>query len=816
MSEIPFDQMPPDPLREENLFLRGLIDAALWVSEMAVAPDGLIRLFNKGAETMLGYTAGETVGKLHLWDLLDRAEFEGRKRELSEQFGRPAAFHEVVIRVGERGVPAGMQWNMVRKDGSALPVMLNVSPVRVKGRFAGYLAVARDIGEQILQEGRLEQARRAAETASRAKSEFLATMSHEIRTPMNGILGMAGLLLESDLGARQRKRAETLRDSAEALLGVLNDILDFSKMEASKLELEVADFDLRKLVEDVADLMALKAQEKGVEVLCAIEPDVPTRLQGDPNRLRQILSNLMGNAVKFTAQGHVSLTVRLQDAPEVRPIRFEVTDTGIGIPENKRHILFQPFSQADASTARKHGGTGLGLSIVSGLVRMLGGKLGFESKEGEGSTFWFTADLSPQPEVRRPRALSLAGKRVLVVDDNAASRGRIVSLLNYWQCASGEAASAGRAMELLEGKPENMLENPGSCWDAVLIDREMPRCSGERLAAMIRTQAGLRNLPLVLMTDLRHSGDQAHWASTGFAGRVTKPIKQGELGGCLASVLGLARLDNAAAAPEMRRGSTKARGVRKLLLVEDNAVNREVALGILENLGYPADVAFDGKMALGMLQTGRYAAVLTDCQLPEIDGYELTRRIRSGLSGALDPQVPVIAMTANALAGDREKCLESGMDEYVSKPIDSRKLEAVLDRMTQAHDEAGSAEPAKAEAAEISAVAAAFDRDDLIERLMGNESVARRVVQRFVADMPAQLQALSEALSRTDREQAHLLAHSIKGASANVSGVSLTRAAGELEAAARDGDMARAGEAYTGVRTEFDRLTEVFGEFLES
>jgi len=779
-----------------TVFLRAVIAAASSVAMIATDRSGTITLFSSGAEKMLGYSSAETVGRLSPFEFHLPQEIESRQSEIRDQW-RPAA--------DASGMPVEAQWTMVRKDASLLSVRLSVSILKdADGHSIGYLGVATDISEQVEQGQRLNRARRAAEAASRAKSEFLAAMSHEIRTPMNGILGMAGLLLSSELTPRQRKRLETLRNSGEGLMAVLNDILDFSRIEASKLELEVADFDLRKLVEEVADLMGVRAQEKSVEMLCSIDPEVPTRLQGDPNRLRQILSNLLGNAVKFTSDGCISLTVRLEQPRQLGVLRFEVADTGIGIPEAKRHLLFQPFSQADTSNARCYGGTGLGLSIVSGLVKMLGGEVGLESTDGSGSTFWFTAKLPAQPEIKRPRALSLDGTKVLVVDDSAPGRNLLSGLLNYWGCCPEQAATSAEALERLTAA--NVAP-----FDLVLIDLDMPDLSGDKLASLIRSQPALRHLRLVLMTDLRHPADAAWWHAQGFDGQVTKPVKQGELGGCLATVLGHG--PGAApgpAAPFSRDLKLAARKGHRLLLVEDNLVNQEVALGILELLGYSADVAPDGKLALALLRQNSYSAVLTDCELPELDGYQLTRLIRDPATLVRNRDVPVIAMTAHALAGDRQKCLLAGMDDYVAKPVNPAALEEILDRCAGIATENPSTRhtPDNRETAD-------FDPEELVDRLMGDENLARRVVDRFVRDMPSQLTSLADAICSDDRQSALLLAHSVKGAAANVTGASLTHLAAAVENSMREGDLPGAQQGLLALTSEFDSASLNLKRFLD-
>jgi signal transduction histidine kinase/CheY-like chemotaxis protein len=531
----------------------------------------------------------------------------------------------------------------------------------------------------------------AAEQASRSTSAFLANMSHEIRTPMNGILGMNELLLGTALDERQRRYATIVRDSADSLLGVLNDILDFSKIEAGKLVLEKVDFDLRSLVESTADLFVAKAQQKGLELICFVDPAVPTSLRGDPGRLRQALTNLLGNAVKFTEKGEVSIAVGPEG--DGSTLRFEVSDTGVGIGEASRELLFQPFSQADSSTTRRFGGTGLGLSLVQRIVTRMGGRVDFESEEGRGSKFWFSVPLEKQEAAVDAEPLSLRGYSVLVLGSNATVRRVLSRMLTFWKCEFEEASDWETALESLR-------RGAGARFAAVLVDIHGTEGEAADIAARFRGSEW-DGIPRIALTPLASEDEDDYWRSLGFASRVAKPLKQGELATCLSYVLGLAERP-APAVWKWPETSPPQRAGCRLLVVEDNPVNQMVALNILKKLGYEADVAADGRLALHALAEADYDLVLMDCQMPNLDGYEATRLIRRPDSQVRNHEVPIIAMTAHAMSGDGAKCLASGMDDYLAKPFKQAALKGLLEKWlavppAAAVTEGASAEPGRAE-----------------------------------------------------------------------------------------------------------------------
>jgi PAS domain S-box-containing protein len=634
--------------------LQAVLSAATETAIIACTPDGLITVFNSGAERMLGYTAEEMIGKqtpaiFHL-----ESEMIERGRQLTQELGRPVQGFEVFGTKARRGHPEDREWTYVRKDGSRLLVQLTVSAAYdATGKLIGTVGLAQDITARKRYESQLQEAKERAEQADRTKSDFLATMSHEIRTPMNGVIGMTGLLLDTGLNAEQRKLAETIRTSGQSLMGLLNDILDFSKIESGQLSFEEIDFDLRQVVEDSLELMVGQAQAKGIALTGEVDPERTTKVRGDPGRLQQILTNLISNAIKFTQIGEVTVRITIETESETEiVVRFEVKDTGIGIPLETQGQLFRPFVQADSSTSRKFGGTGLGLAICKRLTESMKGSIGVESSPGKGSTFWVI--------LKFPRQIG--------------------------------------------------------------IQLELPTVSeSQRLEPLIKSKAQVPH-----------------------------------------------------------------RDVR-ILLAEDNIVNQQVAQGNLRQLGYHADLVTNGFEVLHALESQRYDIILMDCQMPGLDGYDTTRAIRQKEGEARHAWI--IAMTANVMAGDREKCLAAGMDDYVSKPLDRSELQRALAR--------SAGKPVKPLSA------------DFLSKLKDeDEEQLAQLIDLFVESAPATMSAMKQALEDSRAEDLSVAAHTLKGSCSNFGASPLRDLCAQLEQLGLSGKVDGAANLVASAEKELHRLIE--------
>jgi PAS domain S-box-containing protein len=745
--------------------------------------DDKVTAWNPAAERLFGYSREEAMGR----DVDDLIAASDELRAEAQEVNRRGSQEEYQL-ITRR----------TRKDGSFVDVELLVAPVLVEGELSGRYGIYHDIGE-------LQRARQAAEEATEAKSTFLATMSHEIRTPMNAVIGMTGLLLDTELTPEQRGFADVIRTSGDGLLEIINDILDLSKIEAGKLELERRPFVLRDSVERALDLVAASAAAKGLDVASLVDPRVPVALVGDPTRLGQILVNLLTNAVKFTEEGEVLLSVESERvaaaddlSTEVYELHFAVSDTGIGISSDGIDRLFHSFSQVDASTTRRYGGTGLGLAISKRLSEMMDGTMWVESEVGRGSVFHFTikgeAAAAPELGVRPAEDAQLASKRLLVVDDNTANREVVKRQASSWGMLVRDTGSPTVALDWIRR---------GDPFDAAILDMQMPEMDGLTLAAEIRRLRDGDVLPLVMLTSLGRRVDDGG-LELDFAAQLTKPIKASQLHEVLMNVFGGIPGDATRAEDRVQHGpDLGGQASLQILLADDNAVNQQLALALLAKIGYRADVVANGAQVLQALTRQRYDVVLMDVEMPVMDGLEASRRINQEWPATQRPRI--IAMTANAMQGDRETCLAAGMDDYLSKPIRREELAAALarseSRVVSAHASAPADEGVDRPPVDLAALEVAVD----------DPVVVGQVISTFLDDGPELIGSLRRSLEQRDLEDLRRAAHTLKSNGRTFGASSLASLSEELERRAQAGSLAGAADLLAQIENEYARVEGALG-----
>lgn len=768
---------------------------------IATDRDGLITLFNQRAEEMLGYSAVETLGKLSPIVFHDQKELAERAAGLSESSGKLVQpGFEVLVWNARHGVAGSDEWKFIRKDGSSLPVQTTVSMIfDSTGELLGYVGSSIDLTDQkkiqeTLDENvrqiteanqrtqqhnrelkrradELKEARDAAVAATRMKSEFLANMSHEIRTPMNGVIGMAHLLMNTPLTEKQLGYARTVQQSAESLLAILNDILDLSKMEAGKMTLENFPFDLRLMLEDLCDVLAPSAHAKSLELNCVFPPLAPSRVIGDPGRLRQVLTNLMGNAIKFTEVGEVSVSVRVLKENQKRvTFRFSVADTGIGIGVERQDRIFESFTQGDGSTTRRFGGTGLGLTISRQLIELMGGEIGVNSNLGTGSEFWLEMAFQKQPiAVVEPERIKqdLAGIRVLIADDNATNRYILREMLGAWNCRLAEATNGTEALSSISLSGND----PFGC---IIMDLNMPGMDGLQAARAIKRDARHKDIPLVLLSSSGFVPTDIESASY-FAAVLSKPVRSSPLFNAMSLVTGISSIPDSKP-PEISISPPHLlKGIR-VLVVEDNPVNQLVVSELLGAWGCLVVPANNGLIAVEATAKEKYDAILMDVQMPVMDGFEATAAIRAQ-EALTNTHTEIIAMTANAMSGDRERCIRAGMDSYLSKPLQPA---ALLEKLAIATGRSivGEETP-QVQEPEI----ASFDVARLDESCSGNGPLKQKVIGRYLATSMNSVDQIAQAVADKDGNSAKSAAHALKGSSLTIGATKVGMMCQELETA---------------------------------
>ena len=794
-------------LKDERDFAESLVNTAQAIILVLDAKGRIVR-FNPYLERISGYTLDEVRGKDWF------SNFSPARNHTKIR----AQFQEAMRDIKTRGIVNPI----VAKDGSEREIEWYDKTLKdVDGNVNGLLAVGLDVTERKQMEKKVKEAKEIAEAANVAKSEFLANMSHEIRTPMNGIIGMTELVLGTDLTADQRKYLEMSKMSADSLLALINNILDFSKIEAGKMELEAIDFNLRVTLENAADTLALKAHEKGLELTCHIRPDVPTALIGDPGRLRQIIVNIAGNSLKFTEEGEIVIRVEKEsETDDSVKLHFMVSDTGIGIPQDKLDSIFNSFEQVDGSTTRKYGGTGLGLSITRQFVEMMGDKIKVESPNrfrleedsntrnrelpigGPGSIFHFTVsfELSRSKDIRdpRPKPQDLSGMPVLIVDDNYTNRILLQEMIKSWGLVPTITANGKEAIDRF-----NEAFGSGTPYRLILLDMQMPELDGFDVARIIKDAPSGKDVKIIVLSSIGQRGDSDRCKEIGISGYLPKPIKQSELLDAIMMTMGLPSEETP---PIITRHKIyEKRKSFNILLAEDNLINQTLAIKLLETRGHRVTLASNGIEAVDAFKKSDFDLILMDIQMPKMDGFEATREIRKLETG--NPQqspvanhqssiysIPIIAMTAHAMTGDREKCIDAGMDDYVSKPIKPEAFFSVINKVARkSHSEKEQKRPQPPQSTKAFSLKT-FDLSVAMETVLGNKDLFREIAGMFIESCPDYIAKIKVGIAGNDAGMLEREAHSLKGAVGNFGAKKAYNAAYHLEKLGKEGKMATSEE----------------------
>ena len=770
---------------------------------LSFGSDGRITDWNAQANKTFGWGKDEAVG-MHLGELIKiHVDMDSTAPE------NVSSLSQLLLSSKDSPLQDRLEVAARHKTGIAFPAEMAISAIAI-GDSTIFAAFVHDVTERKLAQRHMEESRQAAEAASLAKSEFLANMSHEIRTPLNGVIGMTELALETELTREQREYLDTVKLSADSLLSVINDILDFSKIEAGKVDIEEIRFDVRECIESTLKTLALRADEKGLELLCDINPAIPEMVLGDSVRLRQITMNLIGNAIKFTAKGEVALHVSTQvtDAGNDE-FHFIVSDTGIGIAPEKAESIFESFSQADTSTTREYGGTGLGLTISKRLTELMGGKIWIKSELGKGSHFHFTLPLRKAEAAQKspnegPSHEDLLGLKVLVVDDNKTNRRILCGLLTAWGMKPIAASDGPEALELLAGAADS-----GDCFRVILTDMHMPKMDGFGFIEGVRGMPGLANSTILMLSSGGHRGDAARCQALGVAAYLLKPVRQSELREAIARAIGITSNSGSASmiTQEKLRREQPVSQFLNILLAEDNHVNQKLAVRLLEKRGHTVTVVDNGSEAAIALEKRAFDLVLMDVQMPVMDGITATtvireRELQSGL------HQPIVAMTALVMKGDRERCLAAKMDGYLSKPIRPVELDAVLEEYAQKkHREAP-----RAQVAQTAPSGEAVNLKELLERVDGDTAFIGELSEVFKEDYPRQMDAARSCLRDQDAQGLKRAAHGLKGALANLAATRAMETAAAIERIAGSGTLDGTEDLLNELELELPRVLNALSE----